>query len=139
MKLVFVSAVAIMLSGCGGWSRPNTSEAEFNADRYACESQAAQSYPVQMMYTPGPVTPSQTTCQSFYGQVRCTTTPGVQYPGTQTDMNSINRASAIRSCLQSKGYTWGNKTESPSSYPVPPMNCTNRQVDGQTHTFCNAP
>jgi hypothetical protein len=33
--------------GCAmGWSRPNTSEAEFKLDRFQCEQQAASMFPV---------------------------------------------------------------------------------------------
>lgn len=47
--LSFADALTVVaqLGGCAsGWSRPNTSEAEFKLDRFRCEQQAASIYPV---------------------------------------------------------------------------------------------
>ena len=107
-----VSLCVVLLTGCAiGWSRPNTTEAEFNQDRYECEQQAAQMYPVVMVQRTigsGYQTSAQTNCTSYGNTTNCTTTGGNYVPpATVTeDANSTNRGFAFQSCLNSKGYTY---------------------------------
>lgn len=98
------------LAGCAvGWDRPNTTNYEYQQDRFECQQQAAQMYPVMMIKReihPGYQAPAQTYCTSYGNQVSCTTTPGTYTPPiTSTeDANSTNRIQALNSCLNSKGY-----------------------------------
>jgi hypothetical protein len=107
-----VGLCIVVLAGCAiGWSRPNTTEAEFYQDRYQCEQQAAQMYPVAMVQRTvgsGYQAPAQTNCYTYGNNTSCTTTPGTYTPpATVTeDANSVNRNVAFQSCLNSKGYTF---------------------------------
>lgn len=112
MKRAVAIAAMTLLTGCfGTWKRDNTTEAEFNRDKYECQTEVAQTYPVQMVqtgYNSGYTTPSQTNCTGYGNTMRCQTTPGVTYvqpSTTSTDANSINRAFAFNSCMQARGYT----------------------------------
>lgn len=102
-------ALAAVLAGCatGSWYRPDTTEQQFLADKWACEREAAAAYPPAMVTSGGYATPSSTTCTSAgYGMVNCVTTPGVQVPGATGDVNIGARATAMRSCLRAKGYVY---------------------------------
>nr|WP_315207056.1 hypothetical protein [uncultured Albidiferax sp.] len=133
MKLLLAFFV-VLLAGCGSWSRPNTTEAQFNSDRYMCQSQAAQLYPVQIFSSPGPTSPSYTSCRTYYGQTSCTTTPGVQYPGTQTDVNALARAASVTSCLQANGYAYSFKGQVADASPAPA--CTGATINGVVYSGC---
>ena len=111
MKYLNVSigiAVFVSLAGCAmGWTRPNTTEAQFYQDRFQCEGQAAQMYPVIMTSVgPGFQTPGRTNCTTYGNQTNCTTMPGSYTPAQQSDANATSRASAVSSCLRSKGYIY---------------------------------
>ena len=103
---------AAILSGCAiGWSRPNTTEAEFNQDRYECQQQAARMYPVMMVQSTvgvGYQTAAETDCYTYGANTNCTTTGGNYVPpATVTeDANLYSRNTVERSCLNSKGYTF---------------------------------
>jgi hypothetical protein len=98
--------VSVVATGCAmGWTRPNTSAAEFHQDRYQCEREAASMYPVTMTASgPGYQAPAQTNCSTYGRQTNCTTTPGTYTPPPTYDANAIARSSAVSSCLQAKGY-----------------------------------
>jgi len=98
----------INIAGCGmGWTRPNTSEAEFYKDRYECQREAASMYPIAMRPSgPGYQAPAQTDCTSYGNQISCTTTPGSYTPAPQYDSNATARSSAVSSCLEARGYVW---------------------------------
>jgi hypothetical protein len=102
------------------WSRPGSTASEFYEDRFACEQQAASSYPTmltQIMTNPGVNMPNtqqtQTNCTSYGGQINCTSQPtGLNAsiynrpPSYMTvDANAGNRDRAVQSCLMSKGYS----------------------------------
>lgn len=111
MKSVFafvMSVYLLALGGCTmGWTRPNTTEAEFHQDRFQCEQQAASMYPVAMAPSgSGYQAPARTNCNTYGNQTNCTTTPGIYTPPRQTDTNARNRMTAFSSCLQSKGYVF---------------------------------
>src|SRR5262245_25396209 len=59
----------VFVAGCAaGWSRPNTTEAEFHQDRFQCEQQAASMYPVVMRSSgPGVQAPATTNCTTMPG------------------------------------------------------------------------
>jgi len=107
--LAFVHVMPLLLlAGCVmvmGWSRPNTTEAEFKLDRFQCERQAESAYPaVIATIGSGHEGASQTNCSSYAGHMNCTATPGSYVPPRQIDVNSNARADGVRSCLRSRGY-----------------------------------
>lgn len=111
MKSLLVSLVVVtatLLGGCAmGWTRANTTAAQFYQDRFQCEQQAASLYPVVMAPAGGGYqAPAQTNCTTYGNQTNCTTTPGVYVPAPSSDANSIARSSAISSCLRARGYTY---------------------------------
>jgi hypothetical protein len=104
MRVLCAILALSALAGCGTWQRPGSTEADLNREMYECEMQAAQAYPPVYSTEPGYTTAARTTCQSYGYQTQCTTTPGVTYPGTTTDMNAIARTTARDSCMRSKGW-----------------------------------
>jgi hypothetical protein len=94
------------LTGCAtGWSRPNTSVAEFNRDRLQCEQQAVSRYPIRIeSLGTGRQGPSQSDCRSFGLHLNCSAAPAAVAPPTQYDVNESARVNEIRSCLRSRGY-----------------------------------
>jgi hypothetical protein len=101
-----------LLGGCAAptWHHLSKGQADFNQDRYACIQQSAQAYPAvlqQQAIGVGSAAPSQTNCTSyFYGQVNCTTTPGIyRPPPTYTmDQNAGSRGAAFNACMASAGW-----------------------------------
>ena len=79
-----VGLYVVLLAGCAvGWTRPNTTEAEFNQDRYECQQQAAQMYPVMMIQRTvgvGYQTSARTNCTTYGYNTNCTTTGGNYVP-----------------------------------------------------------
>jgi hypothetical protein len=93
------------VTGCGGWTRPNTSEAEFNQDRYGCEREAISMYPVAMRPTTAVhQSPVQTNCTPIGQTVSCPTIRVAPTQGVPYDSNALARSNAVRSCLQGRGY-----------------------------------
>jgi len=85
----------IIVTGCAmGWTRPNTTETEYQQDLFACKKEVAIMYPVSMA-----APSSETNCQKNGNQVNCTTTPT-----QQTDVNEHARSSAGITCMRAKGY-----------------------------------
>lgn len=102
-----VSLIAVALTGCGGWHRPNTSEAEFYRDRHECTVEARTAYPPQIVTQGGYTSPSQTRCTTGpFGSMNCSTTPGVTTGQVTTDQNAIAREMAFNSCMRARGYTF---------------------------------
>jgi hypothetical protein len=114
-------ALAIVVAGCAspqGWFRPNTTEAEFNRDRFACDQAAAAAFPMastQVMTSPGvnaAPAPQQTVCTTNYGVVTCNTRPAGLDPSifnrpptyATVDANAANRGQHAQSCLMARGY-----------------------------------
>ena len=108
----------ILLSGCAQyqWQKYGATQGDFNRDSYECQSEAARTYPTQVVtqqVTSGYTTPSFTNCSgtgSAYGNagyvygnsnVDCTTMPGQYVPGftSTVDVNANNRAQAAKSCM----------------------------------------
>ena len=110
MRFKILALFCFFLTGCAtGWYRPDTTESEFYRDRYECQQQAAQMYPVMIIKRvihPGYQAPAQTDCTSYGNQVSCTTTPGAHTPPITTteDANLSNRNNASSACLNSRGY-----------------------------------
>ena len=112
LKFPAILFFTVSIAGCAvGWTRPNTTESQFYSDRYQCEQDSARMYPVAMTQSSigtGYQAPSQTNCSSYGANTSCTTMPGRYTPPAQVveDANVVNRNSAFRSCLNSKGYTF---------------------------------
>jgi hypothetical protein len=99
--------LALALAGCaaGSWNRPNTSEAQFRADVYSCQQQAA------LTYRPAIVQPApsrQTDCTAQGNSVSCTARPGAD---TAMYANVANahaataaQPAAVDACLMARGY-----------------------------------
>jgi hypothetical protein len=105
MRLV-VAILAASLAGCAGWKHPTSSDADFNRDRYQCQSETAGNFPVtQTSMGPGYQAPSRTNCTAYGNQANCTTTPGAYVPAPMQDTNAMPRAFAFDSCMRARGYT----------------------------------
>ena len=108
-RMLSLLCATCVLSGCAmGWSRPDTTAAEFYQDKLDCERQALQMYPVSVQPAGyGYQTPSMTNCSGYGGQVQCFTTPGRYVPPSTYDPNQFARLQAATDCLRGKGYTYG--------------------------------
>ena len=109
-NILWIALSATAITGCtvGGWTRPNTSEAEFRRDTYQCEQEATRMYPPLLVQVRSPYADEteQTRCTRYGNQVNCTTTkPGNSQTSTE-DANAGARSNAHRSCLNAKGYVW---------------------------------
>lgn len=104
VAFVVFSLSAFLLVGCGTWVNPSNPNANYQADLYACQSEAARMYPVQMQTTTTPDTTS-TNCTIYGSSASCTssTNPGHTY-NSGGDLNLGNRISAEFSCLAAKGW-----------------------------------
>jgi hypothetical protein len=105
--LVIGNAMLVsFLAGCAmQWVRPNTTEAQFEQDRFKCEEQAARLYP-PAFETSGLSyqAPVQTNCATYGNQAHCTTAAGIQALPRQSDGNATTRANAVDTCLRANGY-----------------------------------
>lgn len=106
-KLRWISMLGVLaISGCAmGWTRPDTTAAEFYQDKMQCEQQALQMYPpaaARSTYQ----SPAMTSCQNYGNHVECMTTPGAAYTQPGYDVNGTSRNMAIGDCLRGKGYTY---------------------------------
>lgn len=119
----FCLSSLVSLSGCAQfeWQKDGSTTADFNRDSYECQTEAARTYPTQVVtqqVTSGYTTPSNTNCYSSgsaYGNsgyvhgnntVNCTTTGGQYVPGTTStiDINANNRMKAARQCMYARGW-----------------------------------
>ncbi len=99
---ILLTVSIIALGGCSTvWTRPNTTEAQTNLDRAACDQEAVTRFPVVMIMGPSTTTPAQTTCSTQ----KCTTVPGFVTPGQQMDSNAGQRQGELNKCMKAKGYT----------------------------------
>lgn len=91
---------AAWVAGCASWSRPNTTPAELDKDRSACQESAARQYPVENVQRAAGVP-----TQPCYGSsANCSTTAGAPPPALPADANAGNRLGAFNSCMKAKGY-----------------------------------
>jgi len=114
---------SIFLSGCATyqWQKYGANQSDLNRDSYECQTEAARTYPRQLVTTQGePLygTPSTTTCygnSSAYGNsgyvygnsnVNCTTTPGqkIVAPKFTRDVNAASRAQSAQQCMYARGW-----------------------------------
>ena len=105
MKKLFVLIIAvIVLSGCQRtqWTRPNTSEQQFNADKYACEVEARRMYPSTAGQPIGNPT-YRTNCYGSGNNLNCTSQQNQQMRSWY-DTNAYPRARMEEQCLKARGY-----------------------------------
>jgi hypothetical protein len=107
--LVLPAIILTMVAGCKVYTRPNTTEAEYNQDRYQCQQEAVKMFPALMterVLYPGRQNPANTNCTTNNGYTSCTTTGGGYTPPTTTieDGNQTNRINAEKSCMSARGY-----------------------------------
>jgi hypothetical protein len=104
------ASVAIGVAGCASnWTRPNTTEAQFRQDVYACQQQAAAA--PRPVYVQPTQSARQTDCTAQGNNLSCTTRPGVD---TAMYANAANahaataaQPAAIDACLMARGYRRG--------------------------------
>lgn len=125
MKLIITAiAASLVLIGCGGWTHPTNTDAQFRQDSYQCDQDALSMYPVRME-GPTYISPATTECRTYGNQTSCTTQPAVTRSGYQTDANLINRINTKNNCLRARGYVFSTSTidssGSTSSPAVPQM------------------
>lgn len=104
LGLAGVLLLACLAACATGWSRPHTTEAEFDRDRLQCEQDGARRYPVRMETFGGQQAPLRSNCTSFGLHLNCGAAPGSYVAPYQHDVNENARRNDVRSCLQSKGY-----------------------------------
>ena len=77
------------LSSCGTWVNPSNPNANYQADYYSCQMQAASVYPVVMQTATTPSV-TNTNCTAYGNQATCTSTTnqGQQY-NSGGDVNDL--------------------------------------------------
>jgi len=108
-RLVALALAA--LAGCGTWTHPTKSSADFHAERTVCEQRALAMYPVvivQRQTSAGRWIPGTTQCTTTNAQTHCVTGPGRWEPPTWTteDANAGRRSGVIDDCMKAGGWTW---------------------------------
>ena len=103
--------VVAVTSGCAQhrWQKYGATQSEFNNDTYECQTEAARTYPAQMVteqITSGYTTPSNTNCYGNSKNINCTTTGGQYVPGVTSpvDVNANNRLQAAKQCMYARGW-----------------------------------
>ncbi len=125
----------LLLAGCANlghvWHRDNTTEAEFNQDRYQCTVEATRAYPAQNIPITtggGYQTPVQTNCVSVGNNVNCTSYGGERVAPTTTwiDANAGNQSAMVEQCLKARGYSLGPRNQGRVERDIPKYNleCT---------------
>ena len=108
MKIAMLSMLVILTGCASGWEKPGASAADLARDKYECNMQAAQAFPVVIMTTSAGVgypATARKNCETAGANTRCSL-PGVTLPTAQqsNDTNLDNRLGASNSCLQARGY-----------------------------------
>jgi hypothetical protein len=152
----------LILGGCAmGWSRPNTTEAEFKLDRFECEQQAASMYPVLIASIGSGEAPSPANCSSYAGHMNCTATSGSYVAPRQVGQckcpheRSQVLPSIQRLCFQANKwsvqvkptalakqgriYSYGTQSDCNSSYfaACPMSNRAQTRLRSSTKPVCN--
>ena len=112
MKPLLLFPLILSLVACAprGWSRPDTTEAQFSQDRYLCQQQASSAFPTTMVQIAGTnqSPPQGQMVSGHYVAPSPTQYLAASMPSSY-DANSSNRDDMFRSCLNSKGYKYGTK------------------------------
>jgi hypothetical protein len=103
-QLTLLIILCASLAGCGTWVNPTNPNANYQADYYDCEMQAARTFPVQMQTSTTPSV-TNTNCNVYDSTASCTSTtsPGQTY-NSGGDVNLGNRISATFNCMGAKGW-----------------------------------
>jgi hypothetical protein len=114
-RFVVVLGACAMQASCGTWVNHSNPNANYQADYYDCEMQAARAFPVQMQTTTSPSV-TNTNCTGYGNSATCTSTtsPGQTY-NSGGDVNLGNRIGATFSCMGAKG--WSLESESHAAAP----------------------
>ena len=148
----------VSTSGCAQykWQKYGASKIDFNRDIYECQTEAARTYPTQVIaeqITPAYTTPTTTNCygtraadgSSGYSNVNCKTTPGQRVPGVARalDLNASNRSQATEQCMYARGWqlvqvSSSQSSESQVEEPLSqPMDCASNS-DCTSVTSCRS-
>jgi hypothetical protein len=108
MKRAALASLALAAGCAAPWNRPNTTEAQFRADLYLCQQQAAIAYrPAIVQPTPS----GRTDCTAYGNNLSCTTRPGVDTAmyANAADAHAAQAAQpgAVEACLVARGYRRG--------------------------------
>ena len=105
------SFLGLGLTGCAHyrWVNDSNSSANFNQDKWQCQSAANSQYPpmYHQQQRQAASTGSSTNCTAYGNQLNCDTTPNApvyQYTPPPQDLNLVPRAQAAESCLQARGW-----------------------------------
>lgn len=110
-RMTLFALLCLVNSGCTQlYEKPGGTQAEFEADKAACNYKAATMYPPSpqpVVIAPAHYTPIQTYCTGSGYFVTCNTTGGDYVPAVTVlvDANGGNRNEAAESCLVSEGWT----------------------------------
>lgn len=113
--LTTLAVGGFIVAGCAGsWTKPGATDAQLGHDIGTCRLEAAQQFPVAVVYhysNSVPQAPPRQECTTQNGQTRCVTIPGTYSQPTPqpVDLNAQSRAGAINSCLEGRGYTYTRK------------------------------
>ncbi len=77
MRTLICITSALLLTACGSWQRPNSTEAQFQQDSRQCEAEALRTYP-----------------------------PDLRAFGAFPDDSSASRQAYYTYCLKGLGYEW---------------------------------
>lgn len=88
------------------WTKPGATAGAVQADIEACETLAAEQYPVMMSSTDTSNRKEyETRCTNYGNQTNCTTRSSDTGGSYQHDRNEEERRQAVSQCMVSKGYS----------------------------------
>lgn len=109
--LFAVSAVLVVLGGCGTWTHPTKPATALESDRLQCAVQAMQAFPVQMatrIDQPARTEPGRSSCTTTGNRTDCVNWPAQVIPATYAsyDANKDRRDRAQSQCLSDAGWVY---------------------------------
>ena len=110
MKITFALTLVIsclLAAACGKqWTKPGATAEEIQADVEACESFAAERFPVAMTSNNTSNRKEyETRCTNYGNQTNCTTRSDDTGGSYQYDRNEEERRQAVSQCMVSRGYS----------------------------------
>jgi hypothetical protein len=109
MKRAALASLALAAGCAAPWNRPHTTEAQFRADVYACQQQAAMAYRPAIVQAAPSV--KQTDCTAYGNSLSCTARPGVDTAMYANAANAhaaqVAQPAAVEACMVSRGYRRG--------------------------------
>jgi len=109
-RAILALSCALLLAACAEkWTKPGGSEAEFDAMRVGCESNAYAKFPPyvqQVLVSPGHYNPVQQSCSTVNGVRDCVRFGGDYVPPQYStiDHNERGRAQDVRACFFAHGW-----------------------------------